>query len=85
MVGDSGYTPSAILLTPILHTPEGSAAAIYTGEHVRTRCQVEQLFGILTNTFLAIKRARKLYYRIEKVSAIITACCVLHNFRRRHG
>ena len=46
-----------------------------------TRCKVEQTFGLLTNIWMAIKRARKLFYDPEKVAKIITACVILHNFR----
>lgn len=73
------------MLTPILNAEEGSAEAVYTNEHARTRCIAERTFGIMTGVFLAIKRARKLYYQPRKVSKIIMACAVLHNFRRVNG
>ena len=83
--GDSGYTPSPILLTPIVNAGQGTPEADYTYEFVRTRCLVEQTFGIMTGLFLSIKRARKLYYAPEVVSKIITACAILHNFRLMNG
>ncbi|XP_032456103.1 putative nuclease HARBI1 [Nasonia vitripennis] len=52
IIGDSGYTPSRVLLTPDLNAAEGSPAHVYTLEHVRTRCIVERTIGILTNVCL---------------------------------
>ena len=74
-----------MLLTPVGDAAMGSAEAAYNYEFVHTRCLVEQTFGILKNMFMSIKRARKSYYAPEKVSKIITACAVLHNFRLMHG
>ncbi|XP_031779825.1 putative nuclease HARBI1 isoform X1 [Nasonia vitripennis] len=85
IIGDSGYTPSRVLLTPDLNAAEGSPAHVYTLEHVRTRCIVERTIGILTNVWLVIDRSRKLHYSPEAVVNIIHACAVLHNFRRRQG
>ncbi|XP_031783922.1 putative nuclease HARBI1 [Nasonia vitripennis] len=84
-LGDSGYTSSPIMLTPIQNAPEGSAEALYTSEHTRTRCQIEQTFGIYSNVWLAISRRRVLPYKPKKVALIILACAVLHNFRRLNG
>lgn len=83
--GDSGYSPSPIMLTPVLNAPPGSREEIYTNEHTSTRCKVEQTFGIFTNSWMAIKRARKLFYKPEKVAKIIKASAVLHNFRLLNG
>ncbi|XP_031777069.1 putative nuclease HARBI1 [Nasonia vitripennis] len=85
LLGDNGYTPSPILLTPIVDAPEGSLEAAYTHEHVSTRCKVEQCFGILTRVWLVISTARKLFYSPEKVTRIIIACAILHNYRKLNG
>ena len=82
---DSGYDSSLILLTPVLNAEPGSPEAGYTHEHVRTRCKIENTFGILTRSWLAINRARKLHYKPQKVAKLITACAILHNFRRMNG
>ena len=84
-IGDSGYTPSPVLLTPVLDAPDGSPAALYTSEHVRTRSQVERTIGLLSGVWRVINRARKLHYSPQKVANIIQACAILHNIRRQHG
>ena len=83
IVGDGGYTPSPILLTPAANAEEETPEAEYTSEHCRTRCKVEQLFGILTN--VCISRQKTLPYNPEKAAKMINACCILHNFRRSYG
>lgn len=85
LIADSGYTPSPTLLTPELNAPEGTPSAIYTSEHVGTRRIVEQTIGILTKSWMAIKRMRKLCYSPYAVARIINVACILHNFRRRNG
>ena len=73
------------MLTPITGNNLTAAEIRYNTDLVNTRCKVEQTFGILSNTWIAIKRARKIYYDPEKAAKIIKACCVLHNFRKLHG
>ncbi|XP_008212693.2 putative nuclease HARBI1 [Nasonia vitripennis] len=85
LLGDSGYTVSPVLLTPILDAQPGTPEAAYTTEHVRTRCRVEQTIGIFTNVWRVLKRARKLHYTPNKLARITNACAILHNYRRRHG
>ncbi|OXU19259.1 hypothetical protein TSAR_012311 [Trichomalopsis sarcophagae] len=85
ILGDSGYTLSPVLLTPILDAAEGTPEAAYTYDHVRTRCRVEQTIGMFTNIWRVIKRARKLLYQPQKFADIVNACAILYNYRRRHG
>lgn len=73
------------MLTPIHHAVPGTPEALYTREHCRTRCKIEQLFGVILSVWRAIKRERVLRYAPEVVGNIITASAVLHNFRRFNG
>ena len=73
------------MLTPIKNAPEGSPEAQYTQDHVRTRCKIEQSFGVISNVWLAMSRRRTLHYTPHKASLIVQACAVLHNFRKLHG
>ncbi|OXU22898.1 hypothetical protein TSAR_014176 [Trichomalopsis sarcophagae] len=72
--GDSAYTASSVLLTPILDVQPETPEAAYTTEHVRTRCRVEVL-----------QRARRLHYTPNKLGRITNTCAILHNYRRRNG
>lgn len=83
--GDSGYSPSPVLLTPIRNAQPGSADYRYTREFGRTRCVVELLFGDLSNIFICSSRRRVLYYLPEKAAKIILSVAVLHDFRLRNG
>lgn len=85
ILGDSGYTPSPILLTPIRETQAGSPESLYTNEHCRTRSIVERLFGDENNTYLCVNRKRVLHYKPRKATKIILSCAVLHNFKLLNG
>ncbi|KAJ8679222.1 hypothetical protein QAD02_015009 [Eretmocerus hayati] len=85
VLGDSGYASSAVLLTPIENAAENTPESLYTQEHCRARCIVERTIGAVNGVFLACSRSRKLYYRPETVAEIVTACAILHNFRKAHG
>lgn len=81
-LGDSGYTPSPVLLTPVRHVPEGTPEALYTHDFVRGRCRIEQFFGIWTAVNRGVKRERELCYTDPvTVANFIEASAVLHNFR----
>ena len=84
-VGDSGYTPSATLLTPVLNTVQGSPASQYTFEFLTSRCKVEQTIGMLTNVWRVLSRTRTLSYSPDKVAQFINSAIILHNFRRKYG
>ncbi|KAJ8671784.1 hypothetical protein QAD02_003043 [Eretmocerus hayati] len=85
VLGDGGYTPSVVLLTPIQNAPVISPEWVYTREHCRTRCMVECTIGAVSGVFMASSRSRKLYYSPEKDAEIVTASAILHNFKRAHG
>lgn len=85
ILGDSGYSPSPILLTPIRNDAPGSVDAIYTTEFCRTRCVVERLFGDFSNIFICSSRRRVLYYKPGKAAKIILSTAMLHNFKLRNG
>ena len=49
----------------------------------RLRVKVENSIGYLKNRFSILKRRN--HYTPEKMSRILMACCVLHNFLRVNG
>lgn len=85
LLGDSGYTLSPILLTPFANPVAGSPQAKFNDALRKTRCNIEQCFGILSNVFRCISRSRKLCYKPKKVAKFVTVCAILHNFRKLHG
>lgn len=85
ILGDSGYNPSPVLLTPIRNAQPGSVNAVYTREFCRTRCIVEMLFGDFSNIFICSSRRRVLYYHPVKAAKIILCVAVLHNLKRLNG
>ncbi|KAJ8668916.1 hypothetical protein QAD02_000175 [Eretmocerus hayati] len=85
MLGDNGYNPSLVLLTPIENAPEGSPEAQYTAEVCQTRSLVERTIGSLSGTWRCVNRGRKLCYSSEKVAKMVMASAVLHNFSKFHG
>ncbi|KAJ8668764.1 hypothetical protein QAD02_000023 [Eretmocerus hayati] len=85
VLADNGYDPSQVVLTPMEGTIEGTPEGEYTRDICRNRSIVERTIRGLTGVWMVINRGRKLWYRPEKVTQIIYACAVLHNFRKMHG
>ncbi|GFR18470.1 nuclease HARBI1 [Trichonephila clavata] len=80
LLGDTGYACEKYLLTPF-GNPRTLAEVryVYTGiiNHVLTRNTIERKYGILKRRFPCLSIG--LNCNIERVPAIIVACCVLHN------
>ncbi|GBN70133.1 Retrovirus-related Pol polyprotein from transposon TNT 1-94 [Araneus ventricosus] len=79
---DSGYGLEKYLLTPF-GNPRSPAEVRYNKSHVLTRNTVERKYGILKRRFPCLSIG--LNCHIERVPAIIVACCVLHNLAIRLG
>ncbi|CAL1268725.1 unnamed protein product [Larinioides sclopetarius] len=80
LLGDSGYALEKYLLTPFLN-PRSPAEVRYNKSHVITRNTVERKYGILKRRFPCLSIG--LNCNLERVPAIIVACCVLHNLAIR--
>ncbi|GBM42109.1 hypothetical protein AVEN_260271-1 [Araneus ventricosus] len=80
LLGDSGYGLEKYLSTP-LGNPRSPAEVRYSKSHVLTRNTVERKYGILKKRFLCLSIG--LNCHIERVPAIIVACCVLRNLAIR--
>ena len=83
--GDSGYTQSPYLLTPINEAQEDTPAFAYSQVIRRTRCRVEQLFGIWKEVLRCLNSERILHYGPDFAAQIIRASAVIYNFLRHHG
>ncbi|XP_077146295.1 uncharacterized protein LOC143807995 isoform X1 [Ranitomeya variabilis] len=55
---------------------------IYNYRLSRARCVVENAFGIMANRFRVFHTAINL--KLPSIDLVVLACCVLHNFLRRH-
>ncbi|KAJ8668897.1 hypothetical protein QAD02_000156 [Eretmocerus hayati] len=82
VLGDNGFNPSEVMLTPVENAQDGTPEGLYTEEHCETRSFVERTIGALSGIWKCINRGRKLWYTSEKVAKFITAAAVLHNFRK---
>ncbi|GFR14029.1 nuclease HARBI1, partial [Trichonephila clavata] len=76
LLGDTGYACEKYLLTPF-GNPRTLAEVRYNKSHVLTRNTIERKYGILKRRFPCLSIG--LNCNIERVPAIIVACCVLHN------
>ncbi|XP_001605652.1 putative nuclease HARBI1 [Nasonia vitripennis] len=85
LIGDGGYTPSPVLLTPCQEAAPGSPEFRYSDRVRRTRCRVEQTFGIWKQVFRCINGDRSLHYTPEFSSQIVLATAVLYNYLRHQG
>ena len=83
--GDSGYTQSPYLLTPINEAQEGIPAFAYSQVIRQTGCRVEQCFGIWKEVFRCLNSKRLLHYGPDLAAQIIRASAILYNFMRDHG
>ena len=76
ILGDSGYPQTRWLYTPVPF-PQTPADTAYNVAHRRTRCFVEQSFGILKARLRVLHSECRLQPR--KLCKVATACAVLHN------
>ncbi|GFT27293.1 putative nuclease HARBI1 [Trichonephila clavipes] len=75
LLGDTGYACEKYLLTPF-GNPSFLSEARYNKSHVLTRNTIERKYGILKR-FPCLSIG--LNCHIDRVPAIVVACCVLHN------
>ena len=73
------------MLTSKVRAAANTPEYVYTQEIAKTRCIIERLFGIVSNTCRSISRQRTLSYNPQKVARIIQAACIFHNFRKLNG
>ncbi|XP_056386674.1 putative nuclease HARBI1 [Hyla sarda] len=84
LLGDNGYRLQSWLMTPYLN-PSTAAEKKYNRAHVKTRTQVERLFGILKSRFRCLDiTGGALLYKPEFVGKLVIACCILHNIANTH-
>ncbi|GFX51208.1 putative nuclease HARBI1 [Trichonephila clavipes] len=76
LLGDTGYACEKYLLTPF-GNPRSLSEARYNKSHVLTRNMIERKYGILKRRFPCLSIG--LNCHIDRVPAIVVACCVLHN------
>ncbi|GFV84922.1 nuclease HARBI1 [Trichonephila clavipes] len=74
--GDTGYACEKYLLTPF-GNPRPLSEARYNKSHVLTRNTIQRKYGILKRRFPCLSIG--LNCHIDRVPAIVVACCVLHN------
>ncbi|GFW16307.1 putative nuclease HARBI1 [Trichonephila clavipes] len=80
LLGDTGYACEKYLFTPF-GNPRSLSEARYNKSHVLTRNTIERKYGILKRKFPCLSIG--LNCHIDRVSATVVACCVLHNLRIR--
>ncbi|XP_023248179.1 putative nuclease HARBI1 [Copidosoma floridanum] len=85
VIGDSGYTVSPILLTPLLNAAPNTPERRFSDALRGARCVVEQTFGIIKEIFRCLNKDRSLDYDPLFACEIVKACGVLYNFLRHNG
>ncbi|TMW39805.1 hypothetical protein DOY81_015116, partial [Sarcophaga bullata] len=78
LLGNSGYKLQPYLMTPY-RNPSNEQEQKYNEKHCKILNIIERCKVMLKNRFRCILGPRELLYTPEKVTQIITACCVLHN------
>ncbi|XP_017468618.1 PREDICTED: putative nuclease HARBI1 [Rhagoletis zephyria] len=82
LLGDSGYPLQPWLMTPFRNVEHASQQR-YNDSHARARNCVERLNGVLKKVFACLSQDRGLMEDPSFAGSIITACCTLHNIRKR--
>jgi nuclease HARBI1 len=83
LLGDSGYPLRQWLITPF-SAPADQAQQRFNFAHSKTRCIVEQTFGLLKNRFSCLKSGLRVK-DMTLAGRLIIACIVLHNLCILHG
>jgi hypothetical protein len=79
LLGDAGYPLNSFTLIPYIHNGHLMSHQKYFNEkHSSTRGIVERAFGQLKLRFRCL--ARGIETNVHTATAIIVACCILHNF-----
>ena len=78
LTGNSGYKLQPYLMTPY-RNPSNEQELKYNEKHCKILNVIERCKVVLKNRFRCILGPRELLYTPEKVSQIITTCCILHN------
>lgn len=85
VLGDGGYAPSPILITPFEHNSEDSLEAEFNRSFCRGRCVVESTFGYWKNIWRSLlSKERGFHYAPKTTGRIVVAAAVLHNFVKIH-
>jgi len=84
LLGDSAYPLKEWLITPFLGDPIDPGRQRFNLSHSRTRCLIEQTFGLLKNRFSCLKTGLRVK-DMALAAKIIVACAVLHNLCIMHG
>ncbi len=82
LVGDSGYTPTNYLLTP-LREPVTQAERQYNEALIRTRVCIERTFGVWKRRFPVL--AIGINVKMTTAESVIVATAVLYNIARHFG
>ena len=83
-LGDGGYTPSPILITPFQAVIEDSAESRFNKSFTKTRVVSEETFGGWKSKFRCVLKDRSLHYEPSFAAKIITATAVLYNFEKMY-
>ena len=76
LLGDSGYRLLPYLLTPFLN-PNTRPQELFNFSHKSSRVRIEMAIGQLKRRFSCLKTPLRI--SLERVSATVMACCILHN------
>ncbi|XP_069616711.1 uncharacterized protein [Ranitomeya imitator] len=81
-IADEAFPLHPHLLKPFAQRTLTAERRIYNYRLSRARRVVENAFGILANRFRVFHTAINL--KLPSIDFVVLACCVLHNFLRRH-
>nr|XP_022906541.1 putative nuclease HARBI1 [Onthophagus taurus] len=82
-IGDDAFSLTENVMKPYSLTGITHDAKIFNYRLCRARRVVENVFGILATRFRILLSTITLN-NLEKIDAVVLACCILHNFLRRN-
>lgn len=77
ILGDSNFSSTNVLLTPIMNTDAGSTEERYNTAHKHAHSIIHRAFIVLKARFGCLRRV--LHYNPSAAGRIIYACMILHN------
>lgn len=77
LLGDSAFRNTNFVLTPV-GTPRNTGEEHFNAAHKKTRCVIEESFGMLKNKFKILQTSIRL--QPFKAAQVIIACVALHNY-----